>query len=233
MDTPPNANAMDVHRAGDPFGSGSGHMNDPMVRNAARPCRTGASFSLWFQGSGHNRASFDYHPGRASHPQHAQHAQHPHAHALAHGQGLGQGHGHGHHGHHQQHHVKNESGDGGYLDMADFFGDSSTAVAVAAALPLHNGALYAHPTSQGNAPFPDLGRGLSAGPMGHPSHPVHASHAGHPMSDASLGSRCSDDDLDDAGIGIGIGIGIGVKSQDLSDLGKAFNTVMNDEFPYH
>jgi hypothetical protein len=102
--------------------------------------------------------------------------------------------------------------------MADFFGDSSTAVAVAAALPLHNGAIYpqtstAHPV---NSQFPDLSQGLGGSLMGHQV---------NPLSNASMGSRCSDEDLDD-------GIGVS-KSQDMSELGKAFNSVMNDEFPYH
>lgn len=56
-------------------------------------------------------------------------------------------------------------------------------------------------------------------------------HQVNPLSNASMGSRCSDDDLDDVGVGVG-GIGVS-KSQDMSELGKAFNSVMNDEFAYH
>lgn len=126
-------------------------------------------------------------------------------------------------GHH--HPLKTETGDNSYMDMADFFGDSSTAVAVAAAMPLHNGGLYntsaasaAVVTQAGalsNVEFSDLNHDAmrGGGLLG---------HGLHPMSNASMGSRGSEDDADDAAS----------KSQDMSDLGKAF-TVMNDEFHYN
>ena len=125
-------------------------------------------------------------------------------------------------GHH--HPLKTETGDNSYMDMADFFGDSSTAVAVAAALPLHNGGLY-HNTyvassavvsqagTMSNVEFSDLNHDAMRGVLG---------HGMHPMSNASMGSRGSEEDTDD----------MTSKSQDMSDLGKAF-TVMNDEFHYN
>ena len=129
-------------------------------------------------------------------------------------------------GHH--HPLKTEANESSYMDMSDFFGDSSTAVAVAAALPLHNGGLYGVATTSssslvtqssstlpGVVDFSDLSHDAMRGAG-------LLNHALHPMSNASLGSRGSDDDVDDSTS----------KSQDMSDLGKAFN-VMNDEFQYN
>ena len=111
------------------------------------------------------------------------------------------------------------------MDMSDFFGDSSTAVAVAAALPLHNGGLYptGHAGSQGNSmsnvEFSDLSHEVMAGGRN-----SLLNHGLHPMSNASLGSRGSEEDGED--------VSAVTKSQGMSELGKAFN-VMNDDFHYN
>ena len=117
------------------------------------------------------------------------------------------------------------------MDMSDFFGDSSTAVAVAAALPLHNGGLY--PTgpagSQGNSmsnvEFSDLSHEVMGGGVGGGGgRNALLNHGLHPMSNASLGSRGSEEDVDE--------VSAVTKSQGMSELGKAFN-VMNDDFHYN
>jgi hypothetical protein len=116
------------------------------------------------------------------------------------------------------------------MDMSDFFGDSSTAVAVAAALPLHNGGLYpsgqttSHQMQQGvnsmsNAEFSDLSHEAMV-----VSRSGLMNHGLHPMSNASMGSRGSEEDGED--------INVASKPQDMSELGKAFN-VMNDDFHYN
>jgi hypothetical protein len=123
-------------------------------------------------------------------------------------------------GHH--HPLKTESSDNSYMDMSDFFGDSSTAVAVAAAMPLHNGGLY--PVAPGPAvpmsgvEFSDLSHDTMLG-----GRAGLLSHGLHPLSNASLGSRASEEDGED---------GASAKASDMSDLGKAF-TVMNDDFHYN
>ena len=114
------------------------------------------------------------------------------------------------------------------MDMSDFFGDSSTAVAVAAALPLHNGGLYPSGSStshqlqhnsMSNAEFSDLSHEAMV-----VSRSGLMNHGLHPMSNASMGSRGSEEDHED--------VNGASKPQDMSELGKAFN-VMNDDFHYN
>ena len=126
-------------------------------------------------------------------------------------------------GHH--HPLKSEASDNSYMDMSDFFGDSSTAVAIAGALPLTNGTMYptgpsaAQGNSMSNNDFSDLNSDAMVGNRG-----TMLSHGLHPMSNASMGSRGSEDDSEE--------VAVTSKPQDMSELGKAFN-VMNDDFHYN